>query len=293
MILVSGSIAYDMIMYYPGTFAEHIMPEHLPTLSMGFGIDTMQKLPWGTAQNIAYGLGKLGHRDHSIMLSAVGYDFVQSYPDSINYQYTTLVQDMMTATAFIFTDKDNNQITPFYAGAMSKSMHIDIQSILDKHPITYAIISPNDTSTMIAHLEICNKNCITTIFDPGQCMHFLTHAQLMTAASLADIMICNDYERSLRQQKTWLDAGDSWYNAHTIIVTRGGQWVTRRTKTDNTRSSQDALQIDAIIDPTGAGDALRSGLLYWLDTGLSLADSIQIGQQQAILAIQHQWGCGW
>ena len=92
------------------------------------------------------------------MLSAVGYDFVPSYPHSINYQYTTLVQDMMTATAFIFTDKDNNQITPFYAGAMSQSTQIDIKQILDKHPITYVIVSPNDTSTMIAHLEICNKN---------------------------------------------------------------------------------------------------------------------------------------
>lgn len=184
------------------------------------------------------------------MLGSVGKDFVAPHPEVIDYSHIKIIQDYNTATGFIFTDQDNNQITPFYAGALQFASSQKITDIQQKSSLKYAIISPNDTTAMIVHLEEAKNLGITTIFDPGQCIHFLSDEQLIYAGSLADILIMNDYERALWKEKTGLDEHHPDSSAHTIIVTLGEKGVSYRQQTNNTREHIDAISCSKVLDPT-------------------------------------------
>lgn len=289
MIFVSGSIAYDYIMTYDGNFANHILPDKLPQLSMWFGVAKMDKYNWGAGHNIAYAIGQLGWKDQVVLWGSVGKDFVKEYDNNINYDYLTNIDYLNTATGFIFTDMDNNQITPFYPGAMAL-IHTKAMDILDQKEFSHAIISPNDTQAMIPHLQATKSKGIVTIFDPGQAVHFLTDEQLTQASTIADMLIVNDYEWSLWQEKTGHTENSTDSSIHTVIVTKWEQGVSYRTKESNAWNTIEAIPCENVIDPTWAGDALRWGLLFGLSQGRSLSESLQMGQEVAWHCIQSAGG---
>lgn len=288
MIFVSGSVAHDYIMTYDGNFASHILADKLPQLSMWFGIANMEKYDWWAGHNIAYGLWRLWSKDNTLLRASVGKDFIQDSGKNINYDYLTHIDYLNTATGFIFTDKENNQITPFYPGAMGL-IHTQALDILDQYEFSHAIISPNDIQAMIPHLKACKAKWMVTLFDPGQSLHFLDDSQLIEASNLADILIVNDYEWSLWSEKTWHNEQSLISPIHTIIVTKWEEWVSYWTQESKVRNTISAIPCDNVIDPTGAGDALRAGLLHWLSKWKSLSESLEIGQELARHCIQSAW----
>lgn len=289
MILISWSIAYDTIMTYQGNFSDHILADKLPQLSMWFGISTLEKFDGWAGHNIAYAIWELGAKDKAILFGAVGKDFVEQSNKKINYSQLAHIDYLNTATGFIFTDKNNNQITPFYPGAMGLTHTHDILPILEQHNFSYAIISPNDVQAMVWHMVACKSKNIISIFDPGQSIHFLSNKQLYDAWKIADMLIMNEYERSLWKQKTNLDEHNSDTSAESIIVTLWEKWVSYRTRESNIRTTIEPIPCESVIDPTGAWDALRGGLLYGLESGKTLQESLEIGQQVARHCIQSTW----
>lgn len=286
-VLISWSIAYDYIMDYSGNFADHILHDHTQRISMGFGIDRLQKLSWGTGQNIAYTNGLLG--GEHILLWSVGKDFVTTaeWESIINYTSILKCDDVYTASAYIITDTKNNQITPFYAWAMARAYEQSVNDIADKTPLEYAIISPNNTQAMLKHLRECKWLGIYTFFDPGQATTFLSEDELREWISLADVLLVNEYEYELIQHRTGYTNEDLHNIISKIIVTKWAEWVDLYTNW--AISHIEAIACSEVVDPTGAWDALRWGMLFGLQKWYELNVSLRIWVVCAWYCIQVYW----
>lgn len=264
-IIVTGSIAYDYLMTFPGSFSEHILPEHMSRVSLSFLVDSMQRRRGGCAPNIAYTLALLGERPQ--IMAAAGQDFgeYRSWLESVGVD-TSLIRisgDKFTASFFCNTDDHNNQIASFYSGAMSDARHISF-SDLDAKP-DLVIISPNDPQAMVRHAEECRALGIRHIYDPGQQVARSSGDELRAGIIGADILICNDYEFEIIRQKTGLTEADVLYHAEAVIVTRGEKGSSILLK--DRRIDVPAVPEKQIVDPTGVGDAFRGGLLKGLALG--------------------------
>src|SRR4051794_21923051 len=219
-IVVTGSIAFDYLMSFPGKFTEHILPEHMHRISLSFLVDTMDKRRGGCAPNIAYTLALLGERP-TIMATA-GEDFgeYRVWLDSagVDTSLVSQVPGKFTASFFCSTDVDNNQIASFYTGAMADAGSLSFRVVRD---CGLAIISPNDPGAMVQYAEECRTLGIPFIFDPGQQCARMSGDELRDGITGATIVIVNDYELELLRQKTGLGEKDLLDLAKTLIVTRG------------------------------------------------------------------------
>jgi len=206
-LIVTGSIAYDYLMSFPGKFTEHFLAEHMQRVSLSFLVDSMDKRRGGCAPNIAYTLALLGERPRLMATAGQDFDDYRRWLEAAGVD-TSLVKEVdgkFTASFFCSTDVNNNQIASFYTGAMAHAAELSFRLA---HGARLAIISPNDPAAMIQYAEECRTLGIAFIWDPGQQCARMTGDELRDGVVGATIVIVNDYELELLRQKTGLSEDD-------------------------------------------------------------------------------------
>jgi adenosine kinase len=291
-IVVTGSIAFDYLMSFPGKFTEHFLAEHMQRVSLSFLVDTMDKRRGGCAPNIAYTLALLGERP--FLMGTAGQDFgeYRTWLEAANIDTSLVKQvaDKFTASFFCSTDTENNQIASFYTGAMAHAAELSFRTV---HDVGLVIVSPNDPAAMVQYAEECRTLRIPYIFDPGQQCARMSGDELKDGVTGARVIICNDYEFELLRQKTGLGEADILKEAESLIVTRGehgcsiyqGQGLRGEEHID-----VKAVPPHRIVDPTGVGDAFRGGLMKGIASGADYRTSAQIGSVAATYALEHLGG---
>ena len=263
-ILICGSLAFDTIMVFKDHFKNHILPEKIHMLNVSFLVPEMRREFGGTAGNIAYNLKLL--EDDPLIMATVGQDF-GPYADRLqnlgmNISHIKAVEGAYTAQAFITTDLDDNQITAFHPGAMSYSHHNHVK---DAKNVSLAIIAPDGREGMLQHARDCHEEGIPFLFDPGQGLPMFNGDELMHFIELADYLAVNDYEAQLMQDKTGLSLESLASRVKALVVTLGAQGSA--IYADGQRFDIPCVRAEAIVDPTGCGDAYRAGLLYGIARG--------------------------
>jgi adenosine kinase len=284
-IIVTGSIAYDYLMTFPGSFPEHFLPEHLHRVSLSFLADTMQKRRGGCAPNIAYTLALLGERP--AVMGTAGQDFPEyrAWLEAVGVD-TSLVKevpDKFTASFFCTTDRDNNQIASFYTGAMAHATELSFTDVPWRCEL--AIISPNDPAAMVRHTADCRALGIPYIYDPGQQCARSTGDELLSGIVGAKVLICNDYELELIRQKTGFGERDLLEHCDVLVITRGRDGSDVFSEGELVRVS--AVPAEREADPTGIGDAFRAGFMKGLALGATPAVCAQLGSVAATYALEH------
>jgi adenosine kinase len=286
-IVVTGSIAFDYLMSFPGKFTEHLLPEHMKRVSLSFLVDSMDKRRGGCAPNIAYTLALLGERPR--LMGTAGQDFGEYRQwleaAGVDTSLVSIVADKFTASFFCSTDTENNQIASFYTGAMANAGELSFRTAGD---VSLTIVSPNDPGAMLQYAEECRALGIPYIWDPGQQCARMSGDELRDGVERAAIVICNDYEFELLRQKTGFDEAAILSRAGALIVTRGEHGCTVY---DGPREvAVPAVKPARVVDPTGVGDAFRGGLMKGISTGAGLEVSARIGAVAATYALEHLGG---
>jgi adenosine kinase len=283
-IIVSGSLAYDRIMYFPGKFSDHILPEKIHNLNVSFQVDGMRVKFGGTAGNIAYALALMG--EQPVISATIGHDYQQYFAwlekNGISIENIKIIEDDFTGACYITTDHINNQITWFHLGAMKYSSSLDF-SRLDPDQ-TIVIISPGNVSDMVNYPLQCQAKAIDYIFDPGQQLPVLSSKDLVQAIDGCRMLICNEYEHDLILNKTGLTKQSLLNLAGTVIITRGELGST--VFTPEKELTIPAVKPARVLDPTGAGDSFRGGLIAGLARGLSLEQSGRMGSVCASFCLE-------
>ena len=286
-IVVTGSIAFDYLMSFPGKFTEHFLPEHMNRVSLSFLVDTMDKRRGGCAPNIAYTLALLGERP--LLMATAGEDFGEYRQwleaAGIDTSLSRQIPGKFCASFFCSTDQDNNQIASFYTGAMADAGQLSFRTVPE---CGFAIISPNDPGAMVQYAEECRTLGIKFVFDPGQQCARMSGDELRDGVTGAALVIVNDYELELLRQKTGLSEDDILVEAGALVVTRGEHGSSVITR--NSRVDVAAVTPHRIVDPTGVGDAYRGGLLKGLAVGLPYDIAAQLGSVAAAYALEHLGG---
>jgi adenosine kinase len=286
-IVVTGSIAFDYLMSFPGRFTEHLMPEHVQRVSLSFLVDTMDKRRGGCGPNIAYTLALLGERPR--LMATAGQDFGE-YREwleaaGVDTSLVHMVPDKFTASFFCSTDTENNQIASFYTGAMANAGELSFRTAGD---CELAIVSPNDPSAMLQYAEECRTLGIRFLFDPSQQCARMNGSELRDGLVGATIVICNDYEFELIRQKTGLHEADIVATSEALVITRGEDGCTILTR--DSRIQVPAVTPHRIVDPTGVGDAFRGGFMKGLALRASLETCGRLGSVAATYALEHLGG---
>lgn len=272
-IAVTGSMAFDYIMSFSGNFTDYILPDQLEHLSVSFLVDSMRRERGGTAGNIAYNLALLNQP--TLLMASVGQDareYVAALADiDIDVSGILHLTDEFTASFFVSTDQNNRQIANFYIGAMAKAPEVSFHQ-QDHANIQVATISPNAPQAMTQYVTECKDLGVKYLYDPSQQIPLLTVEDLTAGIDGAYMFVVNDYEFELIKQRTKLSLGDIRAMTGTLVITQGEDGST--IYTDGTSIHIPALSNLDVADPTGAGDAYRSGLLAahlnhldWLETG--------------------------
>ena len=286
-LIVTGSIAFDYLMQFPGKFTDHILSEHLQRVSLSFLVDSMDKRRGGCAPNIAYTLALLGERPY--LVATAGQDF-KEYDEwlqatGVDTSHVRHVPDKFTASFFCSTDTENNQIASFYIGAMANASELSLRTI---HEPGLVIISPNDPGAMVQYAEECRAMGVSFIFDPSQQCARLSGDELRDGISGARLVICNDYEFELIRQKTGMDERQLLQQASALVITRGEDGCS--VYESPARVDVPAMTPHRIVDPTGVGDAIRGGLMKGMAVGKSLKECAQLGTVAATYALEHLGG---
>jgi len=285
--VVTGSIAFDYLMSFPGKFTEHFLPEHMSRVSLSFLVDSMDKRRGGCAPNIAYTLALLGERPRLMATAGQDFDDYRRWLEAAGVDTSLVKQvgDKFTASFFCSTDLESNQIASFYTGAMANAAEL---SFRDAEDCSIAIISPNDPAAMVQYAEECRTLGIAYIWDPGQQCARMSGDELAEGLRGSAITICNDYELELLRQKTGFDEDVVLAKTGALIVTRGENGCSVRE--GDREISVPAVTPHRIVDPTGVGDAFRGGLLKGLALGAPLGVSCQLGSVAATYALEHLGG---
>jgi adenosine kinase len=286
-IVVTGSIAFDYLMSFPGKFTEHFLQDHMSRLSVSFLVDSMDKRRGGCAPNIAYTLALLGERPR--LMATAGQDFgeyrewLQSA--GVDCSLVRQVDGKFTASFFCSTDVENNQIASFYTGAMAHAGELSFRTV---RGCDLTIISPNDPAAMVQYAEECRTLNVPYIFDPGQQVARLSGEELKDGLIGAQILICNDYEFEIIKQKTGFDEAQIGRHAGALVVTRGehGSSVSY----DGHRIDVPAVTPHRIVDPTGVGDAFRGGLMKGMAAGAEYQTCARLGSVAATYVLEHLGG---
>ena len=283
-IIVSGSLAYDRIMDFPGHFAEHILPEKIHVLNVCFQVNGVKEKFGGTAGNIAYALTLMGEKP--AIAATIGYDYHRYLEwlnkNEISTENIKIIEDECTAGAYITTDRADNQITGFNPGAMKHSSCLDFDKLNPRE--TMLIISPGNLEDMINYSRTCKARGIDYIFDPGQSLPMLDAKDLVQAIDGCRILISNDYELDLIVSKTGLGKDRLLRRAGAIIVTLGE--LGSRVSTLDGEIQIPAATPRKVEDPTGAGDSYRGGLISGLVQGREIEHCARMGSVCASFAVE-------
>jgi len=266
-IAVTGSMAFDYIMSFPGRFVDHILPDQLQILSVSFLVDSMRRERGGCGGNIAYNLALLGQRP--LLMATVGQDapeYVAWLRDQgVDTSGVLQLPDEFTASFFVSSDQDNNQIASFYTGAMAKAGRL---SFKDNKPesIELAIISPNDPGAMVKYARECRELGIPYIYDPSQQIPRLAPSDLVAGIEGAKVLIVNDYEFGMIKKQTGLTDEEIQNLTEVVVITRGERGSTLCTVEDSWHIP--VVPPRRVADPTGVGDAYRAGFITGMCQGL-------------------------
>ncbi len=286
-IIVTGSIAFDYLMSFPGKFTEHFLPEHFSRVSLSFLVDSMDKRRGGCAPNIAYTLALLGERPK--LMATAGQDFgdYRRWLEAagVDTSLVAEIADKFTASFFCSTDEANNQIASFYTGAMAHAAELSFRTA---GPVDLVIISPNDPGAMTQYAEECRALGVKFIFDPGQQCARMDGAQLADGISGAHLVICNDYELELIREKTGLGEADILERAQSLVVTRGEHGSS--VFSHGHHVDVPSVAPHRIADPTGVGDAYRGGFMKGMARGAEPVVCARLGSVAATYALEHLGG---
>jgi len=266
--LICGSIAFDTIMVFADRFKHHILPDKLHILNVAFLVPEMRREFGGCAGNIAYNLKKLG--GDPLIMATVGDDHAPytARLDALGLSraHVRVAPGTFTAQAFITTDLDDNQITAFHPGAMN---HSHENHVADAKGVTLGIVAPDGRDGMMQHAREFHEAGIPFIFDPGQGLPMYNGAELLDFIRLADYVTVNDYEAQLMQERTNKKIQELAREVKAFIVTLGaqGSLIYAGGKVVEIPSATP----EAVLDPTGCGDAFRAGLLYGITQGMDWA----------------------
>ena len=289
-LIVTGSIAYDYLMSFPGKFTEHLLPEHMHRVSLSFLVDTMDKRRGGCAPNIAYTLALLGERP--ILMATAGQDFADYRhwleAAGIDTTQVKVIDGKFTASFFCSTDQDNNQIASFYTGAMANAGELSFRLVPGLDDGGLVIVSPNDPDAMIQYAQECSTLGIRYIWDPGQQCARMDGSQLKDGVTGAFMVVVNDYEFELLRQKTGMDESQVLKSVTLLVITRGEHGCTVLDRQG--RVDVPAVAPDRIVDPTGVGDAFRGGFMKGLAVGASYEVCARLGSVAAAYALEHLGG---
>jgi len=291
-ILLTGSVAFDYLMTFPGNFKDHILPERLDSISLSFLVDSMTKMPGGIAPNIAYTMALLG--SHPRLWAAVGEDFEEYRhsleEDGIDTSGMHVIPGVYTASFFVSTDQSNAQIASFYPGAMAYSAELSLKSV-DPRP-DLVVISPSDPLAMQRYCEECHELGIPFIYDPSQQIVRMSSDELHCGVEGAWALFVNDYEYALIKKKTGLDAGAVLDNSPDsfVVVTCGKKGV--EVYSNKGYFETPSVQPKIVLDPTGVGDAFRGGFLTGLKYGFGFELCAQMGVMCATYCLEHKGSQG-
>ena len=274
--LICGSLAFDSIMTFEGRFAEQILPDQLHILNVSFLVPALRRDFGGCAGNIAYSLKLLGGTPLPMAtVGSDGADYLARLKQlGIATDFVRTIADSYTAQAMIMTDRDNNQITAFHPGAM---MQAHVTRIDKRADIKLGIISPDGRDAMLQHAEQLRAADIPFVFDPGQGLPMFDGAELTRFIDQATWVTVNDYEGKMLCERTGLSLAEMSRRVQGLVVTLGGHGC--EVWTDGEKTVVPPVQAEAVVDPTGCGDAWRGALLFGLEQGWSLTRCAALGNQ--------------
>ena len=283
-IIVSGSLAYDRIMDFPGDFSDHILPEKIHVLNVSFTVNGMIERLGGTAGNIAYALSLLG--EAPVILATVGHDYHRYFEwlakNHIASDSIKIIEEEFTASAYITTDRADNQITGFNPGAMKHPSSFNFDRVNPRESI--AIIAAGNLEDMVTYSHTCKSRGIDYIFDPGQSLPMWDRQDLIQCIEGSRILISNDYELELIISNTGLDRKNLLKRTKTIVTTLGE--TGSRVLTPEGKIDIPAAKPKVVVDPTGAGDAYRAGVIKGLAQGRNIKQCAIMGSVCASFAVE-------
>jgi adenosine kinase len=286
-ILLTGSVAYDYLMTFPGYFRDHILPDRLESISLSFLVTSMVRARGGIAPNIAYTLALLG--EHPRVLAAVGEDFVEYRQwlenNGVDTSGMIVIPGEFTASFFATTDLANAQIASFYPGAMAHAAQLSLVDLPAPKP-DLVVISPDDPGAMENHIQECTQLGIPYLYDPSQQVLRFEGEALRAGLDHAYALFVNDYEYGLIQKKTGMSESDLRAQIPLMVVTRGEQGST-------IYAGDEMINIPVIppvqiVDPTGVGDAFRGGFLCGLARKLDFETCGMLGTMAATYCLEQK-----
>jgi len=284
-IVVTGSIAFDYLMSFPGKFSDYFLPDRLDRISVSFLVDSLKKQRGGNAANIAYSLALLGERP--LIVASVGKDF-GPYRDAlekvgVDTSFVREFQEEYTASFFVSTDQTGNQIASFYSGTMRFAEKLSLK-IFEKEKLKLVIISPNDPRAMMKYARECQEMNVPFIYDPSQQIPRLSGEALREGVRGSKMVILNDYELEMFKKKTGLADEDMLEISETVVVTMGENGSVIRTKEETTEIP--IARPECVIDPTGVGDGYRAGLMRGMVHGLPWEVAGRMGSLAATYVLE-------
>jgi adenosine kinase len=278
-LLVTGSIATDHLMTFPGRFSDSLVVDRLDKIALSFLVDDLEVRRGGCAANISFGLGNLGLRP--VLVGAVGEDFVDYRAwlerHNVDCESVRVSQTKHTARFVCTNDSTMAQIASFYAGAMSEARHIELAPIVERvGGTTHVLVGPNDPEGMLRHTQECRDRGYSFIADPSQQLAFGDGEMIRELVDGASLLFSNEYESALIEKKTGWSAQEVLDRVGIQVVTLGADGVRVE------RSGEEPIVVAAAkdvvaVEPTGVGDAFRAGFLAALEWDLSLERAAQLG----------------
>jgi adenosine kinase len=283
--LICGSLAFDTIMQYEGRFGESLLADQLHKVNVSFLVPTMRTEFGGCSGNIGYNLKLLG--GEPLIMGAMGQDsgpYLERLQQLDIATSSILVKpDSYTAQCFVTADADNNQITAFHPGAMAFAHE---NNVADAGPVAIAIIAPDDHGAMLKHANDCFAQGVPFMFDPSHQLPMFDCAELIDLIDKASYVTANDYEIEMLMERTGLTLVDIASRLTALIVTRGERGS--EIYTDGKRIDIPAVKADAVLDPTGCGDAYRAGLLFGIVNALTWETTGRLASLMGAIKIAHQ-----
>jgi len=294
-VLVTGSVAVDHIMVFEDRFKNHILPDKVHMINVSFFVPSLEKRWGGTGANIAFNLRRLG--EDPILLAAVGSDLgpYAAWLDQHGIRRDWLLQldDTFTSQCFITTDLDNNQLTSFHPGAMDRAHEARIADV--DAELRVGIVAPNGKQAMTDYARDLKARGVPCVLDPGQGLPMFDGEELLEMIDGAAVYVVNDYGWSLTEQKTGLGRDAVAERVGALVITRGAEGsLVVRGRSDlgvtvgESKTEVPAVPPEQVVDPTGCGDAYRSGILYAIAHGLPLETGARIGSLMGSLKVARQ-----
>jgi adenosine kinase len=284
-VVITGSIAFDYLMSFPGKFSDHLLPDQLHNISVSFLVDSMLRLRGGVAPNIAYTNALLGGKP--TIMAAAGSDFeeyqIWLQKQGVDTSGIVIFSEDYCASFFVNTDQDNNQIASFYTGAMANASALSFSQNAPNAEL--AIISPNDPKAMVAYVSECKRLQIPYIYDPSQQIIRLSSSELLAGLVGCYLLSVNEYELGMILEKTKLSQEDILEKTGGLLVTLGKDGS--RIYVEDQIIDIPTVTPQRIVGPTGAGDAYRGGLLRGIQLGLPWEVAGRMGALAAAYVLEN------